>query len=268
MTGPEVQAALDQVAVNHQDILREAETRELADETLQSNIEAEAAIRHDDDVTLQQHIDAEAGTRLHEDENLQGQINEIVSGDATVSLSVSKSAVFVGEESQVSLTATTNVAASLISISGGNLAQPITGSGNTLAGSDTLNPEVKGSVQYAAQFTISGVTKSASPKTVAAVYPIFVGVGADLASVVFTNLTPRTSPSGATFQKTTANGDYIFIEVPHGMSVSKLYLVGAFDTELGIETIPTERVDAEGNAYTCYKNIEPRGEGTYNYKLQ
>lgn len=250
MTGPEVQAALDQVAVNHQDILQEAETRELADETLQAN------------------IDTEQGARIDKDDNLQGQINEIVSGDATVSLSVSKSAIFVGEESQVSLTATTNVAASLINISGGNLAQPITGSGKTLAGSDTLAPQVKGSVQYQAQFTISGVTKAASPKTVAAVYPIFVGVGADLASAVFTNLTPRTSPSGATFQKTTANGDHIFVEVPHGMSVQKLFLVGAFDTELGIETIPTERVDAEGNAYTCYKNIEPRGEGTYNYKLQ
>ena len=250
MTGPEVQAALDQVDVNHQDILQEAETRRQDDETLQGN------------------IDAEAGTRLHEDENLQGQINEIVSGDATVSLAVGKSAIFVGEESLITLSASTNVAASLISISGGNLSEPITGSGKTLQGSDVLNPSVKGSVQYAAQFTISGVTKSTSPKTVSAVYPIYVGVGADLASAVFTNLSARTSASGVTFTKTTANGDHIFIEVPQGMSVSKLFLVGAFDTELGIETIPTERVDAEGNPYTCYKNIEPRGEGTYNYKIQ
>lgn len=238
MTGPEVQKALDNVAVNHEDILQEAETRELSDEALNEK-----------------------------DVDLQNQINEIVSGDATISLAVNKTAIFVGQATEIGLTATTNVAASLIKISGGSLAEPIQGSGKTLTGTDTLTPSAHGSTQYTAKFTISGIEKTAPAKTVSFVYPIYVGAGENYADADFESLSARTSPAGATLTLQSRVGDHIFIEVPQGMSVSKLFLVGAFDTELGIETEPTSRVDAEGRPYTCYRNIEPRGAGTYTYKL-
>lgn len=226
-TGPELQAVLDQVAVNTQGIV------------------------------------TEAGYRVDGDDDLQQQINEIISDDTVVKLTASPTAVFVGVETEIALTATTTTEASSITISGGNIETPATGSGTRLAATDTITAEGPGTTTYAASFVVAGITKNAPSVNVAAVYPIYYGAAADIADVTYTQLaTPRTTPVGATFQLTTTAGQYIFFKVPSNMTQpTHLYLVGSFDTPMGFAQV------AQEDGYIIYKNNEARGAGTFTYKL-
>ena len=126
-------------------------------------------------------------------DSLQQQINEIVSGGATVNLTATPSPIFVGEESTIALNATTNKNASSIKIKKGD-DELATGSGSSLSGSDTITPAADGNTTYTAEFIISGLQRSIT-RNVVAVYPIRIGSGA--AYVEGTALTtPKTSPAG------------------------------------------------------------------------
>lgn len=194
--------------------------------------------------------------------SLQSQINEIVSGGTTVNLSASPSAVFVGVETAISLTATCSKTATAISISGGNMGTPATGSGTRLTAQDTITADAAGTTAYNAIFTVAGINKSKSA-SVAAVYPIYYGAAADIADVNYTQLaSPRTTPVGATFQQTTTAGQYIFFKIPENMTQpTALYLVGSFDTPMSFSQV------GQADGYIIYKNDEARGAGTYTYKL-
>ncbi len=130
-----------------------------------------------EDVTLQ-------GTYQDETaKSLQQQINELASGGAKLTLTASKSAVLVGVPDTVTLTATTDRAASSIKIavklSGTEWGIIANGSGTTLQEQVTINQSDAGDVQYRASFTINGIDKNSDIKAVSVVYPICYGAQAE-----------------------------------------------------------------------------------------
>lgn len=235
-TGGEVQQLLDQVTPNEQSIAAETERATLAEQ-------------------------AETERAQGAEANLQQQINDIISGDANVSLTASPSAVFVGEESTIDLVASTNTSATQIVIKkeGETVA---TGTGTGIIAQDTVTPEAVEKIFYSADFAIAGNIRTAN-RSVSAVVPLFYGVGAEYPAEMTKDNTPRVAGSFNYTDITTDGGDYLFFEIPEGMSLTALALVSApADTSLSFEQIESQR---EG--YKAYKNVEPRGAGTYTYKL-
>jgi hypothetical protein len=203
-------------------------------------------------------------SEAHED--LQNQINEIVAGGATVNLSASPSVIFVGEQKNILLSATCNKSADSIVIGKGSqvLAH---GSGTSLPYTDSLTVDTPSSVQYGAQFVISGVTRNTT-SNVTAVYPIYYGAGAS-DSILNTDAMKINTPAVATpsFTKviTTEAGDYLYFEVPNGMrDIQKIQLYDdpAFPTDLSFTTAETSRA-----GYKAFKTVIERAAGTHTYKI-
>ena len=235
-TGDEVQELLDQVTQNEQAIATETENR----------VEAVAA-----EAERAQGIEA----------SLQQQINDIVAGDATVSLAASPSAIFAEVECTITLTATTNKNASAIVIKKGGTVIG-SGSGTSKSATDTVTPDAVGTIAYTADFTISGITRTAS-RSVSVVLPIYYGVGVEYPAEMTKDNTPRVAGSFNYSNITTEAGDFLYFEIPNSMKLTALAVVSApADTSLSFEAVTSER---EG--YKAYKNVEPRGTGTYTYKL-
>jgi len=148
----------------------------------------------------------------------QAQINRIViGGNITVNLAASPSPIFVGRATTINLTATVSTSANIIKIKKGDTVL-IEGSGTSVTTSDSITPASAGNTAYTAEFTIGGLEKTAS-RSVAAVYPIRVGTGAEYVEGTALN-TPKTSPAG-TYQVNVANdGDYVFFNVPATMTIN------------------------------------------------
>ena len=100
--GQEVQNRINQVPINTQDLATEVQAR----------IDGDAAVTQE----CKGYTDVEINRAQFVEASLQQQINDIVSGDATVSLTASPSAIFAGGMSNINLTATTNKTASEIVI--------------------------------------------------------------------------------------------------------------------------------------------------------
>lgn len=165
-TGPELQERIDQVFPNRDNIEAEGERAQGAEQEL------------DETKATRGELQAETARATEKENNLQAQIDAIVSKDATVSLAASPATIFVGTATDITLTATTNTDATAITIKRGEDTLA-TGSGKTLSHTDTaVTLEAPGSVAYSADFTISGLHRSAN-KSVTAVYPIFYGAQAD-----------------------------------------------------------------------------------------
>ena len=202
----------------------------------------------------EQYTDAETQRAQGVESSLQSQIDAIVSGGATVSLSASPATVFVGVESTVSLTATTNTSATLIKIKKGST-EIAEGSGMSATATDTITPATDGNTAYTAEFTIAGLLKSTS-KNVAAVYPIRTGSGATY--VEGTPLTtPKSTPAG-TYNITVAeDGDYVFFNVPVTMTIHGATMSG-FDFPLEAP----QSVEIDGVAYKSYRSSNTYDAGT------
>ena len=245
-TGEEVQELLEQVTPNEQAIAKEIEDRTDADTALRTE--------------LKNYTDAETSRAQGIEESLQQQINDIVSGDATISLSASPTAIFTGVESTVNLTASTNKSATEIVIkkAGTTIA---TGSGSSKSTTDTVTPDAVGQIAYSAEFTISGNKRTAN-RNVNVVLPLYYGVGTEYPSEMTKDNTPRVAGSFNYANIATVAGDFLYFEIPNNMKLTALELVSTYNTPLSFEDINSQR---EG--YKAYKNSEPRGEGTYTYKL-
>lgn len=191
-------------------------------------------------------------SEAHQD--LQQQINEIVSGGATVNLTATPSPIFVGIASTIALSATTNKNASSIKIKKG-ADELATGSGSSLSGSDTITPADAGNTTYTAEFIISGLQRSTT-RNVVAVYPIRIGTGA--AYVEGTALTtPKTSPAGTYNVAVANNGDYVWFNVPSTMTIHSATMSG-FDFPL--ESPVT--VTIGGVQYKSYRSSNTYDAGT------
>ena len=179
-------------------------------------------------------------------QNLQSQINEIVSGGATVNLTATPSPVFVGIPSTISLTATTNKDATSIKIKKGTDEISI-GSGSSLSGTDTITPVTAGNTTYTAEFTISGLQRSAT-RSVVAVYPIRIGSGPTYTEGTAL-IIPKTSPAGTYNVTVDNNGDYVWFNIPSTMTIHGATMSG-FDFPL---EAPVE-VTIGGVAYKSYRS--------------
>ena len=206
-------------------------------------------------VTRSQHIfDDEQGLT-------QAQINAIVLRDAiNVSLSADKSAIFVGEDVQVGLTATSDTDATLIKIYKGDV-HLATGSGRTCTATSREIPQSAGNISYRAEFTFGGIQKQAT-RTITAVYPVYYGAGTSYAETTTVADTVPHIAGSFTKQITTADGDYLFIEVPDNFNLTSIKLVSTYETSLGFTQIESTRA-----GYKAYKNNDARGAGTYTYKF-
>ena len=246
-TGPEVQERVNQVPVNTQDIATEVQAR----------IDGDAAVT----LECKAYTDVENERAVGVENNLQQQINDIVSGDATVGLTASPSAIFADVESTINLTATTNKNASAIVIKKGSEAIG-EGSGTSKSASDIVTPSEVGTIAYVAEFTISGNKRTAT-RSVSVVLPIYYGVGVEYPAEMTKDNTPRVPGSFNYSNIATVAGEYLFFEIPDDKKLTTLAVVSApADTSLSFEQVTSER---EG--YKTYRNVEPRGTGSYTYKL-
>lgn len=187
-------------------------------------------------------------------DNLQAQIDEIVSGGATINLTATPSPVFVGVSSTINLSATTNKNATNIKIKKGVDVLSV-GSGSSLSGTDTINPSTAGNITYTAEFTISGLQRSTT-RNVVAVYPIRIGSGATYTEGTVLN-TPKTSPAGTYNVIVSNNEDYVWFNVPSTMTINGATMSG-FDFPL--ET-PVD-VTIGGVAYKSYQSSNTYDAGS------
>ena len=197
----------------------------------------------------------------------QAQINDIVlGGSITTNLTSNKSAIFVGDQSSVKLTATITTPADSIKIFKNGVANPIsTGSDKSLTYTDNVTPSERSIIQYYAEFKIGGLVKRQPTSgfvSTQAVDKMYTGAGTSYAE---TTMVAETSPHATgdfTKQISTAAGDYLFIEVPDNFKLTSIKLVSTYDTSLGFTEIESSR---EG--YKAYRNNEPRGAGNYTYRF-
>ena len=192
--------------------------------------------------------------RLEVEADLQSQINEIVSGGATVNIYATPSPIFVGVKSTIALTATTNKNASSIKIKKGADVL-VTGSGSSLSGSDTITPESDNNTTYTAEFIISGLQRSTTCNIVA-VYPIRIGTGAVYVKGL-PLLTPKTSPAGTYTVMVTADSDYVWLNIPASMTIHGATL-GGFDFPLEAPA----SVTIGGVEYKSYRSSNTYDAGT------
>jgi len=192
----------------------------------------------------------------------QDQINAIVNGKATVGLSATPDTVFVGVQSSISLSATTNTSATSIKIKKGST-ELASGSGTSLNGSDTITPSAPGNTAYLAEFTIAGLQKQA-PKNVVAVYPVYYGAGleqSDVLDVAACKASPRTTPTGTYTVQITGGSKYIWFFVPANMSTQITSAkMNGFDFPL--ETL-ADVTDASNVVYKVYRTPNTNEAGTY-----
>ena len=264
-TGPELQENVDQVPVNTQGIATEVQARIDGDaavtEECKAYTDAETERSQQAESDLHDYVDAETARSQQVENSLQQQINDIVSGDATVNLAASPSAIFADVESTINLTATTNKNASAIVIKQGSTVIG-EGSGTSKSASDTVTPTEVGTIAYVAEFTISGNPRTAN-RSVSVVLPIYYGVGTEYPAEMTKDNTPRVPGSFNYANIATEAGQYLFFEIPDDKKLTALAVVSApADTSLSFEQIESQR---EG--YKAYRNVEPRGTGSYTYKL-
>lgn len=197
----------------------------------------------------------------------QAQINAIVlGGSVTTNLTRNKDAVFVGVTSSITLAATISTPADSIKIFKNGVGEPIaTGSGTSLSYADSISPSERGTIQYYAEFKVGGLTKRQPASgfvSTQAVDKMYTGAGTSYAE---TTMVAETSPHATgSFNKqiTTADGDYIFIEVPDNFKLTKIVLVSTHETDLTFAEITSARA-----GYKAYKNNYPRGAETCIYKF-
>lgn len=267
-TGEEVQEELNQVMPNKDDIATEVQARIDGDAAVTQHCDEAVAAENERatgvEENLQQHCDAAVAAEneraLGVEASLQQQINEIVGGDATVSLTANPQTIFVGQQYNIALTASTNKNATSIIIKKAGT-QIASGSGQSLPHTDTVTADATGNISYSAEFIISGVTRSAN-RNITAVLPLYYGVGTSYPETMTKDNTPRVAGSFNYANVTTADGDHLYFEVPNNMKLTSLELVSTYNTPLSFESVASQR---EG--YKAYKNTEPRGAGTYTYRL-
>lgn len=195
--------------------------------------------------------------------NLQDQINEIVSKDTTVSLSVSPSVVFAdGTNKTVTFVATSSPTKATVVFDGGAPQE-----GTHLEYPVTINSAIPTTVSKTASFIVKGISKGSKTATVSLVFPIYYGAGQS-ASVLNTGaMTAHSAIASPSFIQsiTTQDNDYIYFEVPNNMpNIQRLQLWDdpQFPTDLSIEAVETPR-----QGYKAFKTVYTRLAGTHTYKV-
>lgn len=248
-TGPEVQQRLDQVPVTQQELTEEVQNR----------IDGDASVT----THCEQYTDAEAQRAQAAEGNLQEQIDNIVSKDTTVNLTVSPTAVFAdGTDKVVTFVATSTPTKATVVFDGGEPQE-----GTRLEYEVTLNSDTPTNVTKTAQFTVQGVSKGSKSASVALVFPVYYGAGQSADVLDTEAMTAHSAIATPAFTQsiTTADNDFIFFEVPEDMAnITRLQLWDdpSFPTDLSIEAVETPR---EG--YKAFRTVNSRLAGTHTYKI-
>lgn len=193
---------------------------------------------------------------IYDDELMMSQadINAIViGGSVSVGLSASPSPVFVGEQREITLKATSSVGADITIKKGDSVVA--TGEGTSLTGSSTITPTSAGNTNYNAEFVVGGLTKTASA-VVTAVYPIWYGSGNAWTSAQ-TKASPKTSPAGTYNVVVATAASYVWFVVPASMSIDHATKSG-FDFPLE----DPQSVTKDGVAYKAYRSSNTYDAGT------
>lgn len=184
----------------------------------------------------------------------QEEINNIVMADTIKpTFTASPTAVFVGVESGISLSASVNTNASITIKKSNDTLK--TGTGTSLSYTDTITPDAAGDIAYSGVFVVGAVTKTAS-KNVAAVYPIRIGSGASFVDGTPLN-TPKTSPAGEYTVTVAANGSYVYFNVPATMTIHGASM-GTLDFPLEEPT----NVTIDGVSYKSYRSSNTYDAGS------
>lgn len=233
-TGPELQERIDQVFPNRDNIAAENQRAEGAEQELEAakatrgELQTETARAQAAEQALHDYTDAETTRATTKEADLQAQINAIVSKDATASLAASPATIFVATSTDIALTATTDTDATAITIKRGTDTLA-TGSGKTLIHTDAaVTLEAPGSVAYSADFTISGLHRSAN-KSVTAVRPIFYGAQAEFNSESLAQYaTPTTAVARAYTVQLDGTRRKFYLRVPkQGVAQVKSVVMGS-----------------------------------------
>lgn len=173
---------------------------------------------------------------------------------AVVSIAADKSVILTNTSSQITLTACTGVAATSLTIERGGVTVG-SGTGTLLVVSETVDIPAAGVLTYTLTAVIGGVTRTATLQ-VAVKDAVMYGAGQDSTDIV-TKATARMTPAGR-YNITAADGDYIFILVPMGMTVNGVEMSGI---NIPME-VPTG-VIVDGVQYLCYKSSNVYDAGSY-----
>ena len=173
---------------------------------------------------------------------------------AVVSIAADKSVILTNTSSQITLTACIGVAATSLTIERGGVTVG-SGTGTLLVVSETVDIPAAGVLTYTLTAVIGGVTRTKTV-TVDVKDAVYFGAGQDSTDIV-TKATARMTPAGR-YNITVADGDYIFILVPMGMTVNGVEMSGI---NIPME-VPTG-VIVDGVQYLCYKSSNQYDAGTY-----
>ena len=173
---------------------------------------------------------------------------------AVVSIAADKSVILTNTSSQIALTACTGVAATSLTIERGGVTVG-SGTGTLLVVSETVDIPAAGVLTYTLTAVIGGVTRTKTV-TVDVKDAVYFGAGQDSTDIV-TKATARMTPAGR-YNITAADGDYIFILVPMGMTVNGVEMSGI---NIPME-VPTG-VIVDGIQYLCYKSSNVYDAGSY-----
>lgn len=190
---------------------------------------------------------------------VQGQVNTIANQKATVELTITPSLVSVGEETEVSLLAETDIDASDITITRDG--EPIAhDAGMTAVATDTLSCDEESEVIYEATFTIGGISKKIRKK-ILAVLPIFYGAGQSVDNAVNV-ASARPTPEGLYNISVNSSLSYLFFCIPATMTINRV-LMNGFEVHFGNPRI----VLRNGLAYKVYQSSNTYDTGTVNVEV-
>ena len=173
---------------------------------------------------------------------------------SVVSIAADKSVILTNTSSQIALTARTGIAATSLTVERGGVTVG-SGTGTLLVVSETVNIPAAGVLTYTLTAVIGGVTRTETVM-VDVKDAVYYGAGQDSTDIV-TKATARMTPAGR-YNITAADGDYIFILVPMGMTVNGVSMSGL---DIPME-VPTG-VIVDGIQYLCYKSSNVYDAGSY-----
>lgn len=173
---------------------------------------------------------------------------------SVVSITADKSVILTNTSSQITLTARTGVAATSLTVERGGVTVG-SGTGTLLVVSETVDIPAAGVLTYTLTAVIGGVTRTETVM-VDVKDAVYYGAGQDSTGIV-TKATARMTPAGR-YNITAADGDYIFILVPMGMTVNGVTMSGL---DIPME-VPTG-VIVDGIQYLCYKSSNVYDAGSY-----
>lgn len=192
-------------------------------------------------------------------QTLEDEVDELIAGGVTYSLTVNPSVIFKGVSTRITATATASKEMQEIEITAGGA--EIVAHTMTPAKTLTGTKNVSDTTTFSANFQYSGKKTFNKSATVTAVYPIYYGAASAYTDVVNDSHkygTATTTPARTYTVNVTASGQRVFFVVPSTMTISKATLNG-FDFPL---TMSSQTIS--GVAYKVYTSDNSYDAGNIN----